>query len=214
MKNNKLAILLRGIITENPVLILILGTCPTLAVTGNVTSALSMGIAATIVLICSNIVISALRKVIPDTVRVPCYIVIIATFLYRRVFKNEITESLFFFTLAALLSVALLFVYKSSAILSLLLAALITGSMHAINLMLLSFVPKYFAKEGKVATVTGLGNAFSYLGSTVSSYGIAVISAKLGWSYTFISWGSVALTGALFCIILLPIWNRFRKNRI
>ena len=81
MKNNKLAILLRGIITENPVLILILGTCPTLAVTGNITSALSMGIAATIVLICSNIVISALRKVIPDTVRVPCYIVIIATFV-------------------------------------------------------------------------------------------------------------------------------------
>ena len=81
MKNNKLAILLRGIITENPVLILILGTCPTLATTGNVTSALSMGIAATIVLICSNVVISALRKVIPDTVRVPCYIVIIAAFV-------------------------------------------------------------------------------------------------------------------------------------
>ena len=81
MKNNKLAILLRGIITENPVLILILGTCPTLATTGNVTSALSMGIAATVVLICSNIVISALRKVIPDSVRVPCYIVIIAAFV-------------------------------------------------------------------------------------------------------------------------------------
>ena len=81
MKNNKLAILLRGIIAENPVLILILGTCPTLATTGDVKSALSMGIAATIVLICSNIVISALRKVIPDTVRVPCYIVIIATFV-------------------------------------------------------------------------------------------------------------------------------------
>ena len=81
MKNNKLSILLRGIIAENPVLILILGTCPTLAVTGNITSALSMGLAATVVLICSNVVISALRKVIPDTVRVPCYIVIIATFV-------------------------------------------------------------------------------------------------------------------------------------
>ena len=81
MKNSKLAILLRGIIAENPVLILILGTCPTLAVTGNVTSALSMGLAATVVLICSNVVISALRKLIPDTVRVPCYIVIIATFV-------------------------------------------------------------------------------------------------------------------------------------
>lgn len=81
MKNNKLAILLRGIITENPVLILILGTCPTLAVTGNIISALSMGLAATAVLVCSNAVISALRKVIPDTVRVPCYIVIIAAFV-------------------------------------------------------------------------------------------------------------------------------------
>ena len=81
MKNNKLAILLRGIITENPVLILVLGTCPTLATTGSIISALSMGLAATVVLICSNAVISALRKAIPDSVRVPCYIVIIAGFV-------------------------------------------------------------------------------------------------------------------------------------
>ncbi len=81
MKNNKLAILLRGIIEENPVLILVLGTCPTLATTGNVISALSMGLAATFVLVCSNAAISALRKIIPDTVRIPCYIVIIAGFV-------------------------------------------------------------------------------------------------------------------------------------
>ena len=79
--NKKLSILLRGIIKENPVLILILGTCPTLATTTSVLSAFSMGIAATIVLVCSNIVISALRKVIPDTVRIPAYIVIIAAFV-------------------------------------------------------------------------------------------------------------------------------------
>ena len=80
-KDNKLMIVLRGIIMENPVLILILGTCPTLATTTSVVSAFSMGIAATIVLICSNVVISALRKVIPDSVRIPCYIVIIAAFV-------------------------------------------------------------------------------------------------------------------------------------
>lgn len=79
--NKKLMILLRGIIMENPVLILILGTCPTLATSTSVISALSMGVAATIVLIGSNVVISALRKVIPDTVRIPCYIVIIAGFV-------------------------------------------------------------------------------------------------------------------------------------
>lgn len=81
MKNSKLSIFLRGIIIENPVLVLVLGTCPTLAQTGSVIAALSMGIAATIVLICSNIVISAMRKIIPDTVRIPCYIVIIAAFV-------------------------------------------------------------------------------------------------------------------------------------
>ena len=81
MKNNKLAILLRGIITENPVLILVLGTCPTLATTRDVISAISMGLAATFVLVCSNAVISALRRLIPDKVRIPCYIVIIAGFV-------------------------------------------------------------------------------------------------------------------------------------
>ena len=81
MKNNKLAILLRGIIQENPVLILVLGTCPTLATTSSVKSAFWMGIAATVVLISSNVVISALRNIIPDVVRIPCYIVIIAAFV-------------------------------------------------------------------------------------------------------------------------------------
>ena len=79
--NKKLMILLRGIIMDNPVLILILGTCPTLATSTSVISALSMGFAATVVLIGSNVVISALRKIIPDVVRIPCYIVIIATFV-------------------------------------------------------------------------------------------------------------------------------------
>ena len=81
MKNNKLLLLLKGIILENPVLVLVLGTCPTLAITSSIIGAISMGIAATIVLVCSNAVISALRNIIPDTVRIPCYIVVIATFV-------------------------------------------------------------------------------------------------------------------------------------
>jgi electron transport complex protein RnfE len=80
-KNAKLSIVLKGLIAENPVLVLILGTCPTLALTNSVISAFCMGVAATIVLVCSNVVISALRKVIPDTVRIPCYIVVIAAFV-------------------------------------------------------------------------------------------------------------------------------------
>lgn len=71
----------KGIIAENPVFRLVLGTCPTLAVSTSVSSAIGMGLAATVVLLCSNVVISALRKVIPQKVRIPAYIVIIASFV-------------------------------------------------------------------------------------------------------------------------------------
>jgi len=78
---SKLKILTKGFIKENPVLVLVLGTCPTLAVSTQASNAIGMGIAATAVLLCSNIAISALRKVIPDKVRIPCYIVLIAGFV-------------------------------------------------------------------------------------------------------------------------------------
>lgn len=71
----------KGLVAENPVFRLVLGTCPTLAVSTSVSSAIGMGIAATAVLLCSNIVISALRKIIPQKVRIPAYIVIIASFV-------------------------------------------------------------------------------------------------------------------------------------
>ena len=77
----KSQILTNGLVKENPVLRLVLGTCPTLAVTTLAFNGLGMGIAATFVLVCSNIVISALRNVIPDKVRLPAYITIIATFV-------------------------------------------------------------------------------------------------------------------------------------
>lgn len=72
---------LKGILKENPVLVLVLGTCPTLAMTKSMSSALGMGLAAMAVLICSNAAISALRNVIPDKVRIPCFIVLIAGFV-------------------------------------------------------------------------------------------------------------------------------------
>ena len=80
-KKSKLSILTNGFIKENPVLVLVLGTCPTLAVTTSVINGVGMGISATAVLICSNIVISILKNIIPDKVRIPCYIVVIASFV-------------------------------------------------------------------------------------------------------------------------------------
>ena len=71
----------KGLLRENPVLRLVLGTCPALATSTSIVNGIGMGLATTIVLICSNIVISALRKVIPSKVRIPSYIVIIASFV-------------------------------------------------------------------------------------------------------------------------------------
>lgn len=71
----------KGLLKENPNLVMLLGMCPTLAVTTMAQNGLGMGLATTFVLVCSNLVISLLKKVIPGTVRLPCYIVIIAGFV-------------------------------------------------------------------------------------------------------------------------------------
>lgn len=73
--------LTKGFVRENPVFILMLGLCPTLAVTTTVKNGLGMGLASLFVLLCSNILIALLKKVIPDEVRIPCFIVVIATFV-------------------------------------------------------------------------------------------------------------------------------------
>ena len=78
---SKLSTLLKGLIKENPVFVLVLGTCPTLAITDSVSRAIGMGLSAALVLICSNMAISALRNIIPDKVRIPSYIVVIAGFV-------------------------------------------------------------------------------------------------------------------------------------
>ena len=81
MKKGNLKYVTNGLIKENPVLRLVLGTCPTLAVTTAAINGIGMGISATVVLICSNLVISLLRNVIPDKVRIPAFITIIAGFV-------------------------------------------------------------------------------------------------------------------------------------
>ena len=76
-----LKIIKNGIIAENPTFVLLLEMCPTLATTSSAVNGMSMGLATTFVLICSNIVISAIKKLIPDEVRIPAYIVVIASFV-------------------------------------------------------------------------------------------------------------------------------------
>ncbi|MGC9325220.1 MAG: RnfABCDGE type electron transport complex subunit E [Desulfomonilia bacterium] len=73
--------LVKGVWKENPVFILVLGMCPVLAVTTSAINGIGMGLAATFVLLCSNIVVSIIRSIVPDRVRIPVYIVVIASFV-------------------------------------------------------------------------------------------------------------------------------------
>ncbi|MCD7932622.1 MAG: electron transport complex subunit E [Tannerellaceae bacterium] len=78
---NDMKVLLNGIIKENPVFVLLLGMCPTLGTTSSAMNGLAMGLATTFVLICSNVVVSSLKSLIPDQIRIPAFIVVIATFV-------------------------------------------------------------------------------------------------------------------------------------
>ena len=139
-------------------------------------------------------------------------VVSLATWLYRRVFRHEVREAMAFFALAVVLSVLLAFFYQNSAILCLLLAAIITGSMHGINLMFISFLPRRFAATGKVATVSGICNSCSYVGSCISSYGIALVAEKMGWQTTLFSWAAIALVGVVLCLLAYRKWSSFIRE--
>ena len=79
--NKNLSVLINGVIRENPIMVLLLGMCPTLATTSSAINGMSMGLATMFVLICSNAAISLLKNLIPDMVRIPAYIVVIASFV-------------------------------------------------------------------------------------------------------------------------------------
>ncbi len=79
--NNNLKVIVNGLIKENPTFVLLLGMCPTLATTSSAINGMSMGLATMFVLICSNAAISALKNLIPDMVRIPAFIVVIAAFV-------------------------------------------------------------------------------------------------------------------------------------
>ena len=98
-KNNLGRVFMNGVLSENPTFRLVLGTCPTLAVTTSAINGAGMGLAATFVLLCSNIVISLLRNFIPSKVRIPAFITVICTFvtiiqLVMQAFLPALYESL------------------------------------------------------------------------------------------------------------------------
>lgn len=93
--------------------------------------------------------------------------------------------------------------------LSVFLAAWITGCMYGVNVILVSMIPPYFKKSGKVSTVSGLLNACTYVGSALSSYGIAWVAQGSGWQAVIWLWAAAACLGTLLCLGSKGRWLRF-----
>lgn len=136
----------------------------------------------------------------------------LATVLFRKMFRNEVAESIFLFSVTTVLSLLVAVFYTKSPAVTLVLSALVIGCAHGVNTMLISFLPRRFESIGKAATVGGICNASVYVGSAASSYGIALIATNAGWAATLISWGIIAFLGIIMCVIALPQWKKYIKN--
>jgi len=129
-----------------------------------------------------------------------------ASYLYKSV-KNEVNASAIIWILGLICSFVLIFVFKSQIVVSILMMAIITGCMHGINLMLISIFPARYKNIGRVSSVSGILNAFTYGGSAISSYGIAAMSDRFGWKTTIITWCIIALLGTIINIICIKKFN-------
>lgn len=123
----------------------------------------------------------------------------LATRLYRKVFTNPLLCAGVFFAAGLTSAIFLYFVTGGNAAMSILFSALLTGSMHGVNMMLISMLPSYFKYMGLTGTVSGVLNACAYVGSALSTYGIAAISERIGWKNTVLLWAPIALLGTICC---------------
>ncbi len=134
--------------------------------------------------------------------------------LHRKVFRNEVFCSAVIFggSLAFAILMYAVNTLLSSAIISVFVVAMIIACVHGINLMLISVVPKRFAKSGKVATFSGLLNACTYIGAAIATPVFARIAETSGWGVTILSWAIIALLGLAVCLGAVPLWKRFRRE--
>ena len=161
---------------------------------------------------------------------------ILAGQFYKKLFKNEVACAVAvwgFASLAALLLAILMSakaidpesvtgiiatiinskifttIMSYSAIPAILFMTLINGAIHGINLMLIGHVPKRFRKYGNISTISGIVNAFTYVGSAIATYGIAKLAEMHGWQFTTFVWFAMAVLGLVCCLIAMFKWKKF-----
>ena len=131
----------------------------------------------------------------------------LALALYEKLPGNPVRCAAIIFALGAVAALILSLVADKSPIGSIGCMALLTGSMHGVNLMLICMVPPFFQRHGNISTVSGVLNSCTYVGSAISTYGIALLSESAGWQTTAFVWFIIAALGAVVCTACSRVWK-------
>ena len=129
----------------------------------------------------------------------------------RKWVKNEFTAAMLFFLSGLTGALLLAATGGKNVFISIFSAALITGSMHGVNFMLIGLLPRSFGKFGKLSFVTGLLNSSTYIGSAISTYGIALLSTRFGWGAITWMWVALAFVPAVTCMLSAKPWNKIKN---
>ena len=137
----------------------------------------------------------------------------ISSSLYRKRINNPVTCSVIMFLIGTVVAIILYCCSGSSAIISIICSAILTGAMHGVSSMLTAMVPPFFKKYGNVSTVTGILNACAYVGSGISTFIIALLSENIGWQINLLIWCIIAIVGSLLCFCCIKPWGHFMREK-
>jgi OPA family glycerol-3-phosphate transporter-like MFS transporter len=152
-----------------------------------------------------------LTGVLLPVFQIPC--TALAAELYRKYLPNETAAAGIIFAAGGVSSALLpLFMGRSAAVAAVLMALLV-GCMHGVNYMLIGMAPRRFQRFGRVSLVSGALNSCTYLGSAISTYGIALLSETMGWQKTSMLWAVIAAAGAVLCLGISGRWRRFTEKK-
>ena len=135
----------------------------------------------------------------------------IASNVNRKLVRNENLCAAVFFVICTVCTLILCFSYQQSPILSVILLTLANGSTHGINLMFTCMIVPYFAKYGRASFVAGILNSATYVGSALSTYGIAAVTDRFGWGGTMFVWCAAGVIGIVICLLTVGALNRMKK---
>ncbi len=153
-------------------------------------------------------IVSILTGVVLPVFAVICYQA--ASAVYRKTPDNPLMCAALFFAAGTVAALILFVTTGRSAALSVIFAALLTGCMHGVNLMLIAMVPPFFKSSGNVSTVSGVLNSCTYIGSALFTYGISILSVHIGWRLTLVSWIAICAAGSVLCLVCVKLWKKMR----